>query len=97
MKAPRCPPVRLYQCCERHTIPLFLCAQLQTHYRQEAIVAPPSPRTKQREEPEVTPSILSRLGKWLHLLMANEPFISEGAPPSRGKAVGGAEVKLWEI
>lgn len=40
-----------------------LLKQLQTHYRQEAIVAPPPPRTKQREEAEVTPSILPRLGE----------------------------------
>lgn len=56
-EGPRWPPVRLYQSCERqHNLPLP-CAQLQTHYRQEAIVALPSPRTKQREEAEVTPSV----------------------------------------
>lgn len=94
-EGPRWPPVWLYQSCERqHNLPLP-CAQLQTHYRQEAIVALPSPRTKQREEAEVTPSILPRLGKWLHLLMATETkeHAAWTLAQSRGEAVGGAKVE----
>lgn len=42
--------------------PFSASPRSQTHYRQEAIVALLSPRTKQKKETEVTPSIISCLG-----------------------------------